>query len=59
MGSDLKLKDCDNHYTIDELYEIFGMDDKEVKICLNCENHCMEGGIITCKYILEGVEGGN
>lgn len=53
------LKNCDNNYTVEELYDIFGMDDGEIKICMNCSNHRMEGGIITCKHILEGVNGGN
>lgn len=51
------LNGCDNNYTTDELYDIFGMDDREVKICMNCSNHRMEDGIMTCKYILEGLEG--
>ena len=61
MNTDTRtvLKNCDNNYTVDELYDNFGMSDRETKICLNCSNHRMECGIITCKYILEGVDGGN
>lgn len=53
-----RLEDCDNHYTIDMLYDRFGIDDYEAKRCMNCHNHRMEGGIITCKYILEGISNG-
>ena len=52
-----KLSGCDNNYSAEELYDIFGMSDEEVKICLNCSNHRMEGGILTCKHILEGLKG--
>ena len=52
----LPLKNCDNHYSEEELFEVFGMSDNEIKICLNCSNHRMEGGIITCKYIIEGCD---
>ena len=52
----IPLKNCNNNYTEDELFEIFGMSDSDVKVCLDCPNHRIEGGIITCKYILEGVE---
>ena len=58
MGKNIVLENCDNNYTSDDLYEIFGMDEGETKICMGCNNHRMEGGIITCKYILEGVEEG-
>jgi hypothetical protein len=58
-----RLENCDNHYTVEDLYDHFGMDDGEVKICMNCNNHRIEGGIITCKHILEGFDsydnGGN
>ncbi len=54
--SNTPIKDCDNHYSEQELFDIFGMTDSEVKICLKCKNHRMEDGIITCKYILEGLE---
>lgn len=50
------LKNCLNNYSVKELYDNFGMSDKETQNCLKCSNHCMEGGIITCKYILEGIE---
>ena len=53
-----KLKNCDNNYTAEELFDIFGMDDNEIKVCMNCDNHRMEDGIITCKYILEVFDGG-
>ena len=53
------IHDCDNNYSVEELYEIFGMDDKETKKCLKCNNHRIEGGIITCKYILEGIDEGD
>ena len=52
----MPLKNCDNNYSAEELYENFGMSDKEIQICLNCRNHRTEGGIITCKYLLEGFE---
>lgn len=47
-----KLENCENNYTAEDLYDFFGMDDNEVKICMRCSNHRMEGGIITCKHIL-------
>lgn len=52
----LPLKNCDNNYSADELYDNFGMSELETQVCLNCSNHRMQGGIITCKYILEGLE---
>lgn len=57
MSENLKtrLPDCDNHYTTEELYDIFGMDENETKICLKCKNCRTEGGIMTCKYLLEGI----
>ena len=58
MNEDVKLKNCDNHYTVKELYDQFGIHDHEVTVCMNCSNHRMEGGIITCKYILDGVHDG-
>lgn len=51
-----KLPNCENNYTVDELYDQFGMDDREIKTCMNCSNHRMEGGIITCRYLIEGCE---
>ena len=47
------IQGCDNHYSIDELYEKFGIDDKEVNICLSCRNRIQEGGTFSCKFILE------
>ena len=55
----LKLEGCDNHYSAEELYENFGMSEKELQICMNCSNRRMECGTITCKYILEGLDGGD
>ena len=52
----MRLPNCDNHYTIEEMYDRFGIDERETKKCMNCRNHRMEGGIITCKYILEGCD---
>ena len=52
----LPLKNCANNYSAEELYENFGMSDKEIITCMNCSNHRTEGGIITCKYLLEGLE---
>ena len=51
-----RLENCDNRYTVEDLYDHFGMYDEEVRICMNCNNHRMEGGIITCKYILDGFD---
>ena len=51
-----KVQGCENNYTVDQLYDQFGMDDQETKVCLNCPHHRMEGGIITCKYLLEGLD---
>ena len=51
-----RLPNCDNHYTVNEMYDRFGMDERETNICMNCRNHRMEGGIITCKYILDGCD---
>lgn len=52
--SHIPLTNCDNHYSEEELFDNFGMSENEIKICLNCSNHRMEYGIITCKYIIEG-----
>ena len=47
----MRLPDCDNQYTAEDLYDRFGMYDEEVTICLSCKKHCIESGIITCEYI--------
>ena len=52
MKDNIKLKNCDNNYTVEELYDKFGIDDHEVKICMNCGNCVVESGIISCKYIV-------
>jgi hypothetical protein len=52
----MPLKNCENHYSAEELYENFGMSEKEIQNCLKCSNRCTEGGIITCKYLLKGFE---
>lgn len=51
-----RVPGCENNYTVDQLYDTFGMDEKETKICMKCPNHRMEGGIITCKHLLEGLD---
>jgi hypothetical protein len=50
------LKGCLNNYDADELFETFGMDEKQTKICMTCPNSVMEGGIISCKYIVDKVD---
>ena len=49
----IKLKDCDNFYTAESLFDSFGVDEKETAVCMACPNHIMEDGILTCKYIQE------
>ena len=58
----LKIPDCDNHYTAEDLYNKFGIDDKEVQTCMKCKNCIIEDGIISCKHLvnnLEGIENNN
>lgn len=50
-----RLPDCPNKYTAEDLYDRFGICEEEVKICLSCKYKCTEGGIISCKYIVNGV----
>lgn len=45
------IEGCLNHYTEDELYELFGTHDKEIDTCIRCSNHSYSSGIISCKYI--------
>jgi hypothetical protein len=52
----LPLKNCENNYSVEELYDNFGMSDYETSICMKCKNCIIEDGIITCKYIVEGIE---
>ena len=51
------IKNCDNHYTAEEIISIFGLKDKEIQICMNCKNCVIEDGIITCKHIINNLEG--
>ena len=51
-----KLPDCANNYTMEDLYANFAINDNEMKKCMKCQNHCIEDGMITCKYIIEGFE---
>ena len=53
MENNIRLENCDNHYNINDLYDKFGIDDHEVKICMNCQNCVLDGGIISCKYIVD------
>ena len=51
-----KLDKCQNNFTVDELYDKFGLDDYELKICHTCSNFIYDNGIMTCKYLLESVD---
>lgn len=51
-----KLNNCQNNFTVDELYDKFGLDDYELKTCHSCSNFIYENGIMTCKYIKESVD---
>lgn len=53
----IKVPDCDNHYTAEDLLNTFGMDDKEIQICMKCKNCIIEDGIISCKHIMNNLEG--
>lgn len=54
--SKILLKGCLNHYNSDELYDRFAIDDFELKNCKSCNKMVNDNGMITCKYILDGVE---
>ena len=52
-----KISDCDNHYTAEELLTSFGIKDKDIQICMKCRNCIIEDGIISCKHIINNLEG--
>ncbi len=51
-----KLDNCQNNFTVEELYDHFGIDDYELKMCHSCSNFVYENGIMTCKYIVESID---
>ena len=45
------LVGCENNYSEDELYELYGTNEEELQKCMSCSNSIrVDGGIITCKY---------
>ena len=52
----IKIKDCDNHYTAEDLFSRFGIDDREVQTCMKCKNCILESGIISCKHMIDKFE---
>lgn len=49
------ISDCVNDYTRENIYDRFMEFSSEKKRCMNCPNLTIEDGIVTCKYILEGM----
>ena len=49
------IQGCNNNYSVDELYEKFGIDEKETNTCLSCKNIVMEGGTFSCRFIIEQI----
>lgn len=45
--------DCKNLYELDEIPHRMMENDASIKNCERCNNLVIEGGIITCKYLLE------
>ena len=56
MSNESILPDCINQYTKYNIYDRFMEFSPEKKRCMNCHNLMMKDGVITCKYILEGME---
>ena len=55
----MKLPECGNNYTADDLFNRFGSNDREIQICMKCKNCLIEDGIITCKHAVNIIEGVN
>lgn len=45
--------DCKNSYELDEIPHRMMEDKISTRNCESCNNLVMEGGMITCKYLLE------
>ena len=45
--------DCKNSYDLDEIPHRMMEDKVSTRNCESCNNLVIEGGIITCKYLLE------
>jgi hypothetical protein len=51
-----KLDNCQNNFTVEELYDKFGIDDHEFKTCQSCSKFVYENGTMTCKYIVDSID---
>lgn len=48
---------CENNYDIEQLYELYGTNEKELEKCLSCPNSkTIDGCVVTCKYFDEKEE---
>lgn len=51
--TDHPLPDCKNHYTNENIYDLFMESTEETQICQNCPNLVYVDGIMSCRHIYQ------